>query len=121
MWTAPSLQGVLQCFDQIACVHMSGLFARPDTAPRFCGLEIGRQAWHSKRRAHTESHSAPTPSERVPGRLAVQRALQPGNLEWSLIEREKLRFQTMLGNRPATAEEQEAHAAAIARIQEAHL
>jgi hypothetical protein len=27
----------------------------------------------------------------------------------------------MLGNRPATAEEQEAHAAAIARIQEAHL
>lgn len=46
---------------------------------------------------------------------------QPGNLEWSLIEREKLRFQTMLGNRPATAEEQEAHAAAIARIQEAHL
>jgi len=25
MWTAPSLQGVLQCFDQIACVHMSGL------------------------------------------------------------------------------------------------
>ena len=28
MWTAPSLQGVLQRFDQIACVHMSGLFAR---------------------------------------------------------------------------------------------
>jgi len=28
MWTAPSLQGVLQCFDQIACVHMSGLFVR---------------------------------------------------------------------------------------------
>ena len=28
MWTAPSLQGVLRCFDQIACVHMSGLFAR---------------------------------------------------------------------------------------------
>ncbi len=25
MWTAPSSQGVLQCFDQIACVHMSGL------------------------------------------------------------------------------------------------
>jgi hypothetical protein len=23
-----SLQGVLQCFDQIACVHMSGLFVR---------------------------------------------------------------------------------------------
>src|SRR6266851_3517036 len=28
MWTAPSLQGVSQCFDQIACVHMSGLFVR---------------------------------------------------------------------------------------------
>ena len=28
MWTAPSSQGVLQCFDQIACVHMSGLFVR---------------------------------------------------------------------------------------------
>ena len=28
MWTASSLQGVLQCFDQIACVHMSGLFVR---------------------------------------------------------------------------------------------
>src|SRR6202048_2756451 len=28
MWTAPSLQGALQCFDQIACVHMSGLFVR---------------------------------------------------------------------------------------------
>jgi hypothetical protein len=25
MWTAPSSQGILQCFDQIACVHMSGL------------------------------------------------------------------------------------------------
>ncbi len=28
MWTAPSPQGVLQCFDQIACVHMSGLSVR---------------------------------------------------------------------------------------------
>jgi hypothetical protein len=28
MWTAPSSQGCLQCFDQIACVHMSGLFVR---------------------------------------------------------------------------------------------
>jgi hypothetical protein len=28
MWTAPSLQGVLQWFNQIACVHMSGLFVR---------------------------------------------------------------------------------------------
>ena len=28
MWTAPSSQGVLQCFDQIACVHMSGLSVR---------------------------------------------------------------------------------------------
>ncbi len=28
MWTAPSLQGVLQCFGQIACVHMSGLLVR---------------------------------------------------------------------------------------------
>jgi hypothetical protein len=28
MWTAPSLQGVLQCFDQTACAHMSGLFVR---------------------------------------------------------------------------------------------
>jgi hypothetical protein len=28
MWTTPSSQGVLQCFDQIACVHMSGLFVR---------------------------------------------------------------------------------------------
>jgi hypothetical protein len=28
MWTAPSSQRVLQCFDQIACIHMSGLFVR---------------------------------------------------------------------------------------------
>src|SRR5260370_41023109 len=28
MCPTPSLQGVLQCFDQIACVHMSGLFVR---------------------------------------------------------------------------------------------
>ena len=28
MWTAPSSQGVLQRFDQIACVHMSGLSMR---------------------------------------------------------------------------------------------
>ena len=28
MWTAPSLQDVLQCFDQIAWVHMSGLLVR---------------------------------------------------------------------------------------------
>src|SRR3954452_8867133 len=28
MWTAPSSQGVLQRFDQIACAHMSGLVAR---------------------------------------------------------------------------------------------
>jgi hypothetical protein len=28
MWTAPSSQGVLQRFDQIACVHMFGLFVR---------------------------------------------------------------------------------------------
>jgi hypothetical protein len=28
MWTASSSQGVLQCFDQIACVDMSGLFVR---------------------------------------------------------------------------------------------
>ena len=28
MWTVPSSQGDLQCFDQIACVHMSGLFVR---------------------------------------------------------------------------------------------
>jgi len=28
MWTALSSQGVLQCFDQIACVHMSGLSVR---------------------------------------------------------------------------------------------
>jgi phage-related protein len=28
MWTAPSSQGILQCFDQIACVHMSGLLVR---------------------------------------------------------------------------------------------
>jgi hypothetical protein len=28
MWTAPSSQGILQCFDQIACVHMSGLLMR---------------------------------------------------------------------------------------------
>jgi transposase len=28
MWTASSSQGVLQCFDQIACVHMSGLLSR---------------------------------------------------------------------------------------------
>jgi hypothetical protein len=27
-WTAPSSQDVLQCFDQIACVHMSGLLMR---------------------------------------------------------------------------------------------
>ena len=28
MWTAPSSQVILQCFDQIACVHMSGLLVR---------------------------------------------------------------------------------------------
>jgi hypothetical protein len=28
MWTAPSSQDALQCFDQIACVHMSGLSMR---------------------------------------------------------------------------------------------
>src|ERR1035437_3599536 len=28
MWTAPSSQGFLQCSDQIACVHMSGLLVR---------------------------------------------------------------------------------------------
>jgi hypothetical protein len=28
MWTAPSSQGVLHGFDQIACVHMSGLLMR---------------------------------------------------------------------------------------------
>ena len=28
MWTAPSLQGILQGFDRIACVHMSGPFVR---------------------------------------------------------------------------------------------
>src|SRR5271165_1979019 len=33
-------------------------------------------AWHSKGRAQTESHSAPTPPERVTGRLAVRLALQ---------------------------------------------
>ena len=26
MWTAAGLQGILQCFDQIACVHMSGRY-----------------------------------------------------------------------------------------------
>src|SRR5260370_29937984 len=35
-----------------------------------------RAARHSKRRAHPESHAAPTPSERVTGRLAVRLALQ---------------------------------------------
>jgi len=28
MWTAPSLQEAGQCFDPIACVHMSGLLMR---------------------------------------------------------------------------------------------
>jgi len=28
MWTAPSLQDAGQCFDPIACVHMSGLLMR---------------------------------------------------------------------------------------------
>ena len=28
MWTAPSLQDAGQCFDPIACVHMSGLLLR---------------------------------------------------------------------------------------------
>ena len=31
MWTAPSSQGVLQSFDQIACAHMSGLLLRSHT------------------------------------------------------------------------------------------
>jgi len=35
-WTAPSSQGVLQCFDQIACVHMSGLCGRPPPRKVFC-------------------------------------------------------------------------------------
>jgi len=28
MWTAPALQDAGQCFDPIACVHMSGLLMR---------------------------------------------------------------------------------------------
>ena len=28
MWTGPSSQGILQCSDQISCVHMSGLLVR---------------------------------------------------------------------------------------------
>jgi len=28
MWTAPISQDLLQCFGQIACFHMSGLFVR---------------------------------------------------------------------------------------------
>ena len=51
------------------------LRARPDTAPRFCGLEIGNAVPHHRLRGipkggrTASSHSAPTPSERVPGRL----------------------------------------------------
>src|SRR3954454_12652913 len=31
MWTVPASQDVLQCFDQIACVHMFGLLVRSHT------------------------------------------------------------------------------------------
>jgi hypothetical protein len=57
------------------------LQARPNTAPQFCGLEIVNAslplaAWHSKRRAHTESHYARTPPERVTGRVGGVGSLQ---------------------------------------------
>jgi hypothetical protein len=31
MWRVPASQDVLQCFDQIACVHMFGLLVRSHT------------------------------------------------------------------------------------------
>ena len=58
------------------------LRARLDTAPRFCGLEIGNAVPHHRQRGipkggRTPSHTPlPTPSERVTDRLAVRLALQ---------------------------------------------
>jgi hypothetical protein len=52
--------------------------------------------------------------------LAPRAPPQPGSLEWSLIEREKLHFQTMLGGRPPTPEEQAEYDAAISEIVQDH-
>src|SRR5208282_5950579 len=55
MWTAPSLQGVLQCFDQIACVHMSGLF---------CALAHERwPRWFPRQEFQTEGRTHRGPLE----------------------------------------------------------
>jgi hypothetical protein len=61
------------CFDRVAGTR--------DTALQFRGLEIvnvvltlGRVVF--ERRAHPASHSAPTPPERVTGRVAASAALQ---------------------------------------------
>ena len=51
------------------------LRARLDTAPRFCGLEIGRSVAFQKAGADRVTLRA-DPSERVTGRLAVRLALQ---------------------------------------------
>ena len=67
------------------------LQARLDTAPQFCGLEIFNRspspsaAWHSKRRAHTASHSAPTPPERGTGQLAASARVASGREQRSLL------------------------------------
>src|SRR6202000_1218600 len=58
MWTAPSSQGVLQCFDQIACVHMSGLSMRSHmnagqdgfrgtSSKQKCDLGVGHYGYRS--------------------------------------------------------------------------
>ena len=53
MWTAPSLQGVLQWFDQIACVHMSGLFGR---SPMSAGQDGFRDKSSKQNRDLIEGH-----------------------------------------------------------------
>src|SRR3954447_18351374 len=53
MWTAPSSQGVLQCFDQIACVHMSGLWVR---SPVNAGQDGFRDTGSKQQSGRMEGH-----------------------------------------------------------------
>src|ERR1700688_902279 len=68
MWTAPSSQGVLQCFDQIACVHMSGLLVRSHMnagqdgfrdpgSKQHCDLDEGHWVYRSVPRRGSIDHT----------------------------------------------------------------
>jgi hypothetical protein len=68
MWTAPSLQGVSQTIDQIACVHMSGLLVRSHMnagqdgfrdpgSEQQCDLEEGHLVYRSVPRRGSTHHT----------------------------------------------------------------